>query len=141
MKLTTILLIAICSMVSKVSTAQDTIDPRGDTIQWNYANVENRVKSELVNQGGYFINYGGESFLWVQNGVDREYVFKTKSVQGDWQDAKQNGELVYRVICNGEEGTLKLVRTRTQIFVELDFVQPNKTTPHLILLVTSINKI
>jgi hypothetical protein len=141
MKLITTLLIATCSMVSTVSTAQGTIDPRGDTIQWNYANVENRVKSELVNQGGYFINYGGQSFLWVQNGVDRKYVFKTQSVQGDWRDANKNGELVYRVNCNGEEGTLKLVRTRTQIFVELDFVQPNKTTPHLILLVTSINKI
>jgi hypothetical protein len=116
-------------------------DPRGDTIQWNYSNVQNRVKSELVNQAGYFINYGGEQFLWVQNGVDRQYSFKTISAQGDWRDAKKNGELIYRVICNGEEGTLKLVRTRTQIFVELDFVKANKTTPHLILQVTSIEKI
>ena len=65
------------------------------------AELRTGVKSEMVNLGGHFISYAGESFLWVQNGVDRKYTFKTKTVSGDWNDANKNGELVYSVTCNG----------------------------------------
>ena len=121
--------------------AQQILNPTLDTARWDYKQIENKVKSETVTLGGHFISYGGQKFLWVQDGVDRQYVFKTKSVTGDWRDSRRSGELVYRVTCNGEEGTLRLVRKATNLMVELDFVHPNKTTPHLVLLITSINKI
>jgi len=137
----TIAIVGILLLANYASSAQQLLNPRRDTVRWEYGIVENRVKSETVPHAGHFISYGDNSFLWVQNGVDRKYLFKTRSLKGDWNDAKKNGQLVYRVTCNGEEGTLKLVRTRQRLIVELDFLQPSKTTPHLVLLITSIQKI
>ena len=121
--------------------AQNFLNPKLDTVRWDYRKIENRVRSETVTLGGHFISYGGNSFLWIQDGVDRQYVFQTKSFKGDWNDSRRAGELVYRVTCNGEEGTLKLIRRGSIFLVELDFFQPNKRTPHLLLLITSINKV
>jgi hypothetical protein len=131
-----ILLLACPSLL-----AQQTLNPKADTVRWDYRKIENRVRSETVTLGGHFISYGGKSFLWVQDGVDRQYVFQTKSLKGDWNDSRRAGELVYRVTCNGEEGTLKLIRRGATFLVELDFLQPGKRTPHLLLLITSINKV
>jgi hypothetical protein len=128
-------------LASQQMLAQQILNPRFDTARWEYKQIENRVKSETVTLRGHFISYGGQTFLWVQEGVDRQYVFKTKSVTGDWRDSRRSGELNYRVTCNGEEGTLRLVRKSANLMVELDFVQPNKSTPHLVLIITSINKI
>jgi hypothetical protein len=121
--------------------AQQMLSPKEDTVRWDYKRIENRVQSETVTLGGHFISYGGKSFLWVQDGVDRQYRFKTNSLKGDWRDSRKAGEMIYRVTCNGEEGTLKLIRRGRNFLVELDFLQANKKTPHLILLITSINKV
>lgn len=137
----TITLSSILLLAGFASSAQKVVNPRLDTVRWDYRQIENRVRSEMVTLGGHFISYAGKSFLWVQNGVDREYIFHTKSVKGDWTNAGRIGELVYRVTCNGEEGTLRLIRTPRAIIVELDFKQPNKRTPHLYLLVNSIQPI
>lgn len=116
------------------------LSPKDDTVKWVYKNIENRVRSETVPQGGHFISYGGKSFLWVQDGVDRQYHFKTNSLKGDWRDSRKVGEMIYSVTCNGEEGTLRLIRRGRNFLVELDFLSANKRTPHLMLLVTSITK-
>ena len=134
-------LVSFLMLACHTSFAQHILNPIRDTVQWDYRQIENRVRSETVTLGGHFISYAGKSFLWVQNGVDRHYIFKTKSLRGDWTDARSSGELTYRVTCNGEEGTLKLFRKGQKLFVEFDFLQPNKKTPHLLLLITSITKI
>lgn len=123
------------------SHSQGVLNPKSDTVKWTYRQVENRVKSETVSVSGHFLSYGGKNFLWVQDEVDRQYAFKSRSVSGNWTNASRAGEMIYRVTCNGEEGTLKLVRNGTKIFVELNFLQPNKSTPHLLLLITSISKV
>lgn len=133
-------LLLLCAIPSPSAFAQIQ-NPASDTLKWVYGKVENKVRSETVNQGGHFISFGGKSFLWVQNGVDREYTFHTKSVEGDWTDGRKVGEIIYRVTCNGEEGNLRLVRTSRAIIVELDFLKPDKRTPHLYLLINSIEKI
>jgi hypothetical protein len=134
-------LVSMILLASPALHAQQLLSPKEDTVRWDYKRIENRVRSETVAQGGYFISYGGKSFLWVQDGVDRQYHFKTKSLQGDWRDSRKIGEMVYRVSCNGEEGTLRLIRQGRNFFVELNFLNANKRTPHLMLLVTSINKV
>ena len=116
------------------------LSPKDDTVKWVYKKIENRVRSETVPQGGHFISYGGNGFLWVQDGVDRQYHFKTNSLKGDWRDSRKVGEMIYSVTCNGEEGTLRLIRRGRNFLVELDFLKANKRTPHLMLLVTSITK-
>ena len=138
---TTIALTGILLLAGLASSAQELVNPRLDTVRWEYRSIENRVRSEMVSLRGHFISYAGNSFLWIQDGVDRKYTFYTKSVTGNWTNAGRAGELVYRVTCNGEDGTLRLIRTRRAIIVELDFLLPNKRTPHLYLLVNSIQKI
>lgn len=141
MKIITIFWLSLLSAVPLMSASAQIHDPKSDTLKWVYGKVENRVRSETVNQGGHFVSYGGKSFQWIQNGVDREYTFHTKAVEGNWNDAGKIGQLIYTVTCNGEEGTLRLIRTSRAIIVELDFLKPNKRTPHLYLLVNSIQKI
>ena len=136
----TLLLIGILWLANFVSTAQGAVNPELDTIRWEYRKIENRVRSEMVSLGGHFISYAGETFVWTQDGVDRKYTFRTKAVTGNWTNASRIGQLVYSVTCNGEDGTLRLIRTPRAIIVELDFLKPNKRTPHLYLLVNSIQK-
>ncbi len=137
----TIAVTGIIWLASLSSTAQEVVNPRIDTVKWEYRRIENRVRGEMVSLGGHFISNAGKNFIWIQNGVDRKYTFYTKSVTGNWTNAGRTGELVYHVTCNGEDGTLRLFRTSRAIIVELDFLQPNKRTPHLYLLVNSIQKI
>ena len=137
----TIAVTGILWLASLSSTAQEVVNPKIDTVRWDYRRIENRVRSEMVSIGGHFISNAGNNFVWIQDGVDRKYTFYTKSVTGNWTNTGGIGELVYRVTCNGEEGTLRLIRTSRAIIVELDFLQPNKRTPHLYLLVNSIQKI
>lgn len=137
----TTVLVSMVLLASPMLHAQQLLSPKDDTVRWDYKRIENRVRSETVAQGGYFISYGGKSFLWVQDGVDRQYHFRTNSLKGDWRDSRKAGEMVYRVTCNGEEGTLKLIRQGRNFFVELNFLHANKRTPHLMLLITSITKV
>lgn len=137
----TTVLASMILLASPTLRAQQILSPKDDTVRWDYKKIENRVRSETVAQAGYFISYGGKTFLWVQDGVDRQYHFKTNSLQGDWRDSRKIGEMVYQVTCNGEEGTLKLIRQGRNLFVELNFLHANKRTPHLMLLITSINKV
>ena len=133
--------VSMLVLTSSAAHAQQILSPKDDTVRWYYKQIENRVRSETVAQGGYFVSYGGKSFLWVQDGVERQYHFKTNSLQGDWRDSRKVGEMIYRVTCNGEKGTLRLIRRGRNFLVELNFLQANKRTPHLMLLITSINKI
>lgn len=135
------MLVSMFLLACPMLLAQQMLSPKEDTVRWEYKRIENRVQSETVTLGGHFISYGGKSFLWVQDGVDRQYHFKTNSLKGDWRDSRKAGEMIYRVTCNGEEGTLKLIRRGRNFLVELDFLQANKKTPHLILLITAINKV
>ena len=135
------MLVGMILLTTSQLRAQQVLSPKDDTVRWDYKQIENRVRSETVAQGGYFISYGGKSFLWVQDGVDRQYHFKTNSLKGDWNDSRKTGEMVYQVTCNGEVGTLKLIRRGRIFLVELNFLQANKKTPHLMLLVTAINKV
>ena len=135
------MLVGMTLLTSSQLHAQLLLSPKDDTVRWDYKQIENRVRSETVAQGGYFVSYGGKNFLWVQEGVDRQYHFKTNSLKGDWRDSRKTGEMVYQVTCNGEAGTLKLIRRGQKFFVELNFLQVNKRTPHLMLLVTAINKV
>ena len=139
--LITTVLVNMVLLASPSLHAQQVLSPKDDTVRWDYKKIENRVRSETVAQGGYFISYGGKSFLWVQDGVDRQYHFETNSLQGDWRDSRKAGEMAYRVSCNGEEGTLRLIRQGRNFFVELNFRNAIKRTPHLMLLITSINKV
>jgi hypothetical protein len=135
------MLVSMFLLACPTLLAQQMLNPKEDTVRWEYKRIENRVQSEIVALSGHFISYGGKSFLWVQDGVDRQYHFKTNSLTGDWRDSRKAGEMIYRVTCNGEEGTLKLIRRGRNFLVELDFLQANKKTPHLILLITSITKV
>jgi hypothetical protein len=135
------MLVSMFLLACPTLLAQQMLNPKEDTVRWEYKRIENRVQSEIVALSGHFISYGGKSFLWIQDGVDRQYHFKTNSLTGDWRDSRKAGEMIYRVTCNGEEGTLKLIRRGRNFLVELDFLQANKKTPHLILLITSITKV
>lgn len=141
MRIKILCLLSLLYAIAFVPASAQIQNPASDTLKWVYGKVENKVRSETVNQGGYFISYGGKSFLWVQNGVDREYTFHTTSIGGTWTDGRKVGEIIYRVTCNGEDGTLRLVRTSRAIIVELDFLKPDKRTPHLYLLINSIERI
>ncbi len=123
------------------SYGQSSTNPETDTIKWEYKKIENRVQKETVSLSGTIISYGGTSFKWHQNNVDREYVFEVKSVKGNWKDASKDGELVYTAVCNEIEGTIHISRRKKLVTIVLDFVKPDKRTPHLVLDINSITKI
>lgn len=140
-KFTTISLGVIVSLISIQAEGQKVINPETDTIKWEYTRLENMVKREKINLSGYFISYSDKSFLWIQTGVDRKYSFDVKSVKGDWADVTGKGELIYHVTCNGEEGTLKMHREQGELKIILDFIQPDKRTPYLVLQIDGYTKI
>ena len=133
-------LVMILILTPALAVAQEAANPARDTIQWEYSDIGNQIRNEKVDISGYFISYGGNGFTWIQNGVDREYTFSVKDVEGKWSDADQNGELVYRAACKDIEGTIRISRQRRKVTIELDFTQPDKQTPHLVLNVASYTK-
>jgi len=133
-------LVVILVLAPIVTAAQKTANPETDTIKWEYVDIQNQVRSEKLNISGQFISYAGGGFKWIQTGVDREYYFEVRSVEGKWTDADQDGELVYRAACKDIDGTIRISRQRRSITVVLDFIQPDKQTPHLILNVDSYTK-
>lgn len=106
-------------------------NPGADTIQWHYGDIRNVVRSEKVNISGHFTSYGNKKLVWVQDGIDRTYNFDVTGVEGDWTDAGQDGELVYRATCLEVDGTIRISRRRKTLKIELDFVKPDKRTPRL----------
>jgi hypothetical protein len=136
---TTILLSLLLN--TSASYAQEAINPEMDTIKWHYGDIRNELRSENINISGHFISYSNKGFLWVQDGIDRTYKFDVKSVEGTWTDAGEKGELIYWASCGGEQGSIRLSRVRGELKIELDFVQPDKYTPHLVLTVDSYIKL
>jgi len=134
----TIILLLVSTLI--LHAQEQAINPEVDTIKWEYTNISNRVRSERVNISGHFITYAGRGFIWIQDGVDRTYSFDVKSREGRWPNADEDGELVYVATCRDAEGTIRISRRRRQLIVELDFVRPDKTTPHLVLNVNSYAK-
>ena len=127
-------------LASAESYGQKAVNPEADTVKWEYADIRNQVRNEKVDIGGHFISYGGSAFKWIQTGVDREYFFHVRSVEGKWSDADQDGELTYRAACKDIEGTIRISRQRRKLTIVLDFIQPEKQTPHLVLNVGSYTK-
>jgi hypothetical protein len=117
------------------------VNPAIDTVEWIYSKIENKVLNENVSIGGKFISYGGRSFKWIQNGVDREYTFVNKSTTGDWFDSSQDGEFTYRSSCKDINGTIRIFRDKRKVFIVLDFLQPEKRTPHFVFEITSYSKL
>ncbi|MEJ1239601.1 hypothetical protein WBG78_15800 [Chryseolinea sp. T2] len=115
-------------------------DPKSDTVEWRYSRIENKVTNETVVLSGKFISYGGDKLKWVQNGLDREYVFVNNSASGAWSDLRNNGEIVYRSTCDRVDGTVTLSRTKKGLIIELDFVKPDKNTPHFVFPIDSFSK-
>lgn len=134
-------LLTIFLIVIFASSKAQTVNPAQDTVEWEYSKIENKVLSENVTMGGKFISYGSNSFRWIQNGVDREYTFENKSMKGDWVDATKEGELVYRSSCKDIDGTIRLFREKRKVFIVLDFVQPDKRTPHFVFEINSYAKL
>jgi len=106
-------------------------NPEADTIQWHYGDIQNIVLSEKINISGHFISYGSQSLVWFQDGIDRTYRFDVTGVDGKWTDAGRDGGLVYRATCLEVDGTIRISRRRKALRIELDFVKPDKRTPHL----------
>ena len=124
-----------------IPTHAQKVNPAMDTVEWFYSKIENKVRNESVSISGKFISYGGKSFKWIQNGVDREYTFDNKSTMGDWFDSSQEGEFTYRSSCKDINGTIRIYRDKRKVFIVLDFVQPEKRTPHLVFEITSYAKL
>jgi hypothetical protein len=135
------ILVAILSLAAWAPSRAQTVNPGTDTVEWIYSRIENKVLSENVPISGKFISYGGRSFKWIQNGVDREYTFENRSRNGDWFDASEDGESRYRSVCKDIEGTIRIYRDKRKVFIVLDFVQPEKRTPHLVFEITSYSKL
>lgn len=126
-------LTALLLLVPVWAQAQRDADPNPetDTIQWHYGDIQNVVRSEKVNISGHFISYGGKYLVWVQDGIDRKYHFEVSDVEGKWTDASQDGGLLYRATCLEVDGIIRISRQRKTLKIELDFVKPDKRTPHL----------
>ncbi len=137
------LLISLLCIVPVLTQAQreTTPNPATDTIQWHYGDIQNVVRSEKVNISGHFISYGGKELVWVQDGVDRTYKFEVSRIEGEWTDAGKDGGLVYQATCLEVDGTIRISRRRKNLKIELDFVKPDKRTPHLTFEVDTYTKL
>ena len=121
-------------------SAQSIMNPTVDTIRWEYGDVKNERRGANIKLSGSLISYGSRGFLWIQNGVDYRYSFKILSQQGGWQDANRSGEITYRAVCEGIEGTVRIYKTRTGTNIHLDFKQGGQLTPDITLKIFSIKK-
>lgn len=135
------LMILSLSITTSVCQAQK-LNLKNDTISWEYGRGENKTRSESLTISGRFISYAEKGFLWVQNGTDTKYFFEVKMInKGDWSDTSENGEVEYRAICNGIEGTIRIYRDRQGVSVHLDFNQKDKLTPNVVLQINSFSKV
>jgi hypothetical protein len=141
MRTTFYILLAMLASATYTNLQAQKLNPATDTVEWVYTRIENKVLNENVALGGKFVSYGGKSFKWIQNGVDREYTFENKSTTGDWFDSSLDGQFIYRSSCKDIDGTIRIYRDRRKVFIVLDFVQPDKRTPHLVFEITSYSKL
>jgi len=59
----------------------------------------------------------------------------------DWSKNQQSGELVYKAVCNGVDGTVRITREEGKVAIQLDFTQKDKLTPNVELRINSFSKI
>jgi hypothetical protein len=128
-------------LTSIAANGQEVFNPKSDTIKWVYVNGENKTRSEKMNISGHVISYGSSGFLWVQDGTDRKYKIDVKSFKDDWTKSRQYGELVYKAVCNGVDGTVRISREEGKVAIQLDFTQKDKLTPNVELRINSFSKI
>ena len=95
----------------------------------------------MITLSGHLISYGEKGFLWVQDGMELKYSFDVRAVKGDWSDISQNGELIFESVCEGVTGTIRIFKEKRMIKIHMDFTQPNRLTPNIILETNSFQKL
>jgi hypothetical protein len=129
------------NLLTGYAQQREAINPMIHTVKWEYGNAENKLRSERLTIRGHLISYGQKKLVWAQDGTDVLYSIDIKSTKGDWQDVAKNGELIYAVQCEGIDGTIRIWRDQGQLRMQLDFSQPDKLTPNLLLEIHAFSKI
>jgi hypothetical protein len=127
-------------LLAGITKGQRSFNPMSDTIRWEYSMVENLVNNESVKISGWFVSYGEKKFEWIQDDGAKVYTFYANSKSGTWTSISDDGDVTYYVTFEEVDGTIKLYRKDRKLKIELDFVQPDKQTPHVILIVDSNKK-
>ena len=132
----TALLVLAC-----IAIQAQTINPSTDTIKWEYNQVENLLNGDKLDMKGSITSYGDKRYVWEQDGYPTVYEIESSSNKSSWTSATVDGNLESSATCKGLNGVVTIKRSKNQVTIEVNFEQPGKLSPHLILTVSSFSKL
>ncbi len=98
-------------------------DIKTTNLAWSVSGLNDLRTSKSENYACTFETRGAGDILWKQRGGSYLTTLRVSSVDGDWTDVKNPGQVVYRISVDGQTGTLTFERNDSGLFVTLDLSQ------------------
>jgi hypothetical protein len=115
------------------------LNPKTDTLSWEYTSVKNLANGDLINVSGRFVTYGSKQIEWIQVGGEK-IVFLVESTDGVWVDVQQSGTMSYGIKLNLANGNVKVERNNGGLQLALHLDKTHTLPTDYIFTITSVKK-
>lgn len=112
------LLMAIASQLFLIHSvlSQNVSDTK---LQWEVSSAYNIGSGKNVTLSSEFVS-DNSVIEWRQKNGAHKYEFAVNSIEGNWLDVSQGGEIQFNISFRGSRGTMKFKRENNTVTAEID---------------------